>query len=132
MEIDLREFFKSIDLTDKRILAAAERGMQKVTDDLLQESRKLAPEEDGDLRNEAHTEVEAKDGRVTGAVVYATKPKRTKAYTANFSLALYLHEHRPFKDPTTPGTKPKFLEQPMKRKAERYLKMIADEIAKEL
>lgn len=130
-EFDFSSLFKGIDFAESRIRDAAERGMHKVMDDLGAESKREAPRLSGNLRNSQHIEVRATRYSVVGEVSYTVVSKNKRGW--GFNYALRLHDYpRQFKDPTTSGTRPKFLSGPLKARKQRYEEMIADEIRKEL
>lgn len=130
MEFNASSFLKQLDLLNDRAVKAAERGVQKAAEELESESEKLAPKKKGKLRKSRRVEVETKTGlRITATVSYSAVNPTKSGY--QFNYALYLHEVADF-DPTTPGTGPKFLERPLKAKSRRFIKIIAEEIKKEL
>ncbi|WP_217506271.1 HK97 gp10 family phage protein, partial [Paenibacillus xylanilyticus] len=130
MEINASAFLKQLDLLNERAVAAAERGVKKAAEELGNESDRLAPKKKEALRQSQRIDVETKSGlRITATVSYsATRPMKS-GY--QFNYALYLHEVADF-DPTTPGTGPKFLERPLKARSRRFLKIIADEVKREM
>jgi hypothetical protein len=95
-------------------------------------SRQLAPLEHGTLRRESWTEFSETADTMSGEIYYsATEDGKS----GRFNYALWLHEFggKPaFVNPTTPGTQPKYLEQPVKQYADKVNAWIADEIRKEL
>jgi len=118
-------------LYDKAV-AGAVRGVHDATDDLLRVSRDLAPLEKGTLRATAWKEVEEADGLVIGDVYYSAVED---GKGGRFNYALYMHEfggRDEYANPTTPGTQPKFLEQPLKMNADEYKRWVAEEVRKEL
>lgn len=130
-DFDTNAFEALLRQVEQRIIAGATRGMHDATDDLLRESRDLAPLDKSPLRVNAWKEVEEADGRVTGEVYYSAVEN---GGTGRFNYALYMHEFdgRPnYANPTTPGTQPKYLEQPLKENAEKYVQWIAEEIRRE-
>jgi len=113
-----------------KVVAGAERGMHDATDDLLEQSSELAPKDKGILRASAWKEVEEADGTVIGEVYYSTVEDGPNG---RVNYALITHEMGDaFANPTTPGTQPKYLEQPLKMYADEYVRWIAAEIRKEL
>jgi len=127
--IDLADFIKATTRTEARAKQAAVNGMHDAMDDLLRRSRDLAPLKKGTLRLTSWSEVAEKGGVVEGAVYYSATEK-DKGGAVNY--ALITHEMDTFKNPTTPGTQPKYLEQPFKENVERYKADIAEAIRKEL
>jgi len=129
MKFDTAGFTAGMELMQKRAVEAAKDGMHDAMDDLLLRSRNLAPLDKGTLRMTSWSEVSEKDGVVEGAVYYdATEDGKN----GRVNYALITHEMDTFKNPTTPGTQPKYLEQPFKENAERYRDEIAAAIRKEL
>ncbi|MDP5274351.1 HK97 gp10 family phage protein [Chengkuizengella axinellae] len=129
LQIDTTNLFKGLDLTKKNIQERAIEGMQKAADDLLKESKKLAPKKSGDLRMSAKVEVYVRGDTVTGEVVYTATSKTKSGWKYNY--ALKLHEMGKFKNPTTSGTSPKFLSRPLKAKYAKYMNDVASEIRRE-
>lgn len=131
MEFDFDAFFKSLDWTKIEVQMGAATGMHDATDDLLRESRELAPLKKGTLRQTSGTDVRITKEGVTGEVYFNASEKTASGDTVNY--ALITHElGESFKHPTTPGTQPKYLERPLKERADTYRKMIADSIRKGL
>lgn len=129
LELNISQLLKTLDLTSDRVLEAAKRGVQKAAEELGNDSDKLAPRDQGELRRSKKITVEVKGVTVTGSVSYSAI-RRTKSGW-DFNYAVYLHENANW-DASTPGTGPKFLERPLKAGYRRYQKIIADEIRKEL
>lgn len=131
MELNAGAFLKQLDLLNERALKAAERGVQRAAEELGNESDKLAPKgKTGKLRKSRRVDVETKTGlRITATVSYSAINPMKSGY--QFNYALYLHEVADF-DPSTAGTGPKFLERPLKAKSRRFMKIIADEVRKEM
>lgn len=130
LNFNLAPFFKSLDLTSDRVIAAAERGVKRALDELGDESYALAPKDKGELRRSRKVHVETKSGlRITGTIRYSAINRSKSGW--NFDYAVFLHELSDF-DPSTPGTGPKFLERPLKARYRRYQQIIAEEIRKGL
>ncbi|SEM81678.1 HK97 gp10 family phage protein [Paenibacillus sp. OV219] len=129
-EINLNDVYRGIDFADQRFRAAAERGMQKAMEELKADAQAGAPNLTGELRQRAHVRVSVSGYSVTGEVSFSLLKKNKRGWATD--VALFLHEHRKFKEPSTPGTGPKYLERPLKAKSARYREIIAQEIAKEL
>lgn len=128
---DFNTVIKALDRTKLDIQASAIIGVQDAVDDLLAESRDEAPLDEGTLRMTAFNEVKIADnGEVIGTVIYNAVNESETGERANY--ALILHEMGRFKNPTTPGTRPKYLERPLKKNAKRYNRMIATAIRKGL
>ncbi|WP_339194580.1 hypothetical protein MKY95_23165 [Paenibacillus sp. FSL P4-0176] len=131
IEINASAFLKQLDLLNDRAVAAAQRGVLLAVDELGDESHGLAPKgKGGVLRRSQRVEVETKSGlRITATLSYSATRATKSGH--QFNYALFLHEVADF-DPTTPGTGPKFLERPLKARSRRFLKIIADEVKKEM
>lgn len=138
IEFDYDAFFRSLDWTKLEVQKGAKEGMHDATDDLLRESRDLAPLDKGTLRKTAGKRVEATNKGVVGDVYFSATEETESGEVVNYALITHeLHSSDGysgvrFKNPTTPGTQPKYLERPLMQNAERYKKMIADGIRKEL
>ncbi|MNV37910.1 hypothetical protein D3C71_1294440 [compost metagenome] len=130
ISFDFNTLFKALDRTQEDVQASALIGVQDAVDDLLAKSRDEAPLDEGTLRMTAFTEVSANDNGAEGAVYYSAVNQSEGGERYNY--ALRLHEMARFKNPTTPGTRPKYLERPLKANAKRYNKMIASAIRKGL
>lgn len=131
MDFDTSAFLAAAERTVQRTISAAERGMGDAVDALINDSRNLAPLDTGTLRSSAYGTVEAEGTKVTGTVTYSVTEQ--SASGERFNYALYQHElGESYANPTTPGTQPKFLERPLKENAEKYLRIAAEEIRKEL
>lgn len=129
LTFDTTAFTAGLDAIDGKALTGGKRGMHDSMDDLLRRSRELAPLDKGTLRTTAWTEVETEGSSVVGEVYYSAVEDGN---SGRFNYALYTHEMSEFKNPTTPGTQPKYLERPFKENADEYLSWIAEEIRKEL
>lgn len=127
---DFNIITKALDRTKAEVQASAVIGMQDATDDLLAKSRDEAPLKDGTLRMTAFSEVTTEGDEVVGSVNYSAVEESSGG--ERFNYALRVHEMGSFKNPTTPGTRPKFLERPLKANAKRYNRMLADAIRKGL
>lgn len=127
---DFDTLFKALDRTREEVHASAIVGVQDATDDLLAKSRDEAPLKEGTLRTTSFSEVITDGAEVEGAVYFSAVNESETGERANY--ALILHEMGRFKNPTTPGTRPKYLERPLKSNAKRYNRMIATAIRKGL
>lgn len=130
IEFDFNTLLKSLDRVQEDVQASALIGVQDAVDDLLAKSRDEAPLEEGTLRMTAFNEVTTEGGEVEGAVYYSVANQSEGGERYNY--ALRTHEMPRFKNPTTPGTRPKYLERPLKENAKRYNKMIASAIRRGL
>lgn len=138
IEFDFNAFFRGLDWTKQAVKEGAEEGMHDATDDLLRVSRDLAPKDEGTLRMTAGKDVQISENGVSGEVFYSATERDSSGKLWDY--ALITHElgsdetmsGYAFKDPTTPGTVPKYLERPAKSNSDRYQKMIADGIRRRL
>lgn len=130
IEFEFETFFKALDGTKEDVLQSAIAGVSAATYDLLAESRDEAPLKKGTLRTTAGSSVEVDGNVVTGEVFYSATETTKSGERVNY--AVILHEMGEFKNPTTPGTRPKWLERPLKRDAKKYNRMIASAIRKGL
>lgn len=132
IKFDTSAFDESAAKMLTKVISGGTRGVHDATDDLLRVSRDLAPLDKGILRMTAWKEVDEADGLVIGEVFYSAVESGN---SGRFNYALYMHEFAgrdQFANPTTPGTQPKYLEQPLKMYADEYKRWIAEEIRKEL
>jgi hypothetical protein len=124
-EVNFESFFKFADHTKAEVKASAVIGVHDAMDHLLAVSREEAPLDKGTLRTTAFTNVSFDGSTLTGEVVYSATEEDGKG---RYNYALIMHEMGRYKDPTTPGTRPKFLERPLKLNATRYHRMITDAV----
>lgn len=129
INFDITAFQQTLERTASKATEGAKRGVHDAMDDLLRVSRDLAPLDKGTLRTNAWNEVEADGGTITGEVYYSAVEDGPNG---RVNYALITHEMGEYKSPTTPGTQPKYLEQPLKMHADEYMRWIAEEIRKEL
>lgn len=129
IEFEFETFFNVLDRTKEQVLESAIVGVHDATDVLLATSRDEAPLQGGTLRTTAGKDVIIDGNTVTGEVYYsATEEGRS----GRVNYAVIVHEMGEYKNPSTPGTRPKFLERPLKRDAKKYNGMIASAIRKGL
>ncbi|MCR8843082.1 hypothetical protein NQ117_05270 [Paenibacillus sp. SC116] len=138
-EFDMDAYFQSLDWSKESVRNSAALGMHDVTDDLLIKSTDEAPlsKGGGTLRRSAGKRVTVESDSVTGEVWFSATESDANGNVYNY--ALITHELGStdtstalnYKDPSTPGTRPKYLERPLKQNAEVYKRMIADAIRKE-
>jgi hypothetical protein len=129
IKVDMSAFENGMRALDGRVKRAARDGMHDAMDDLLRRSRDLAPLRKGTLRQTSWSEVETQGDSVIGEVYYSAVED---GKGGRFNYALKLHEMGEYKNPTTPGTQPKYLERPLKENAENYVEDIARKIREEL
>lgn len=134
IEFDITAFVGALDRTKSSVLKSAVVGTHDATDSLLDTSRNLAPRDEGTLRLTAGSDVQVNGDVVEGEVFYSATSESKSGERINYALITHeLHSGDGFsgvrfKDPTTPGTQPKYLERPLKENAEKYRDMIADAI----
>lgn len=136
LEIDLSRFISAMEAAPEVAGEAAKTGLHDVLDDWRRESTDLAPLDKGTLRRGIDTHVDGEginlDGEVTAAAVEVAS--RGKWAGRRFNYAYWLHEvypekHGPaFKNPTTDGTIPEFLDKPADRNDEKWVRQIEAEI----
>jgi hypothetical protein len=78
----------------------------------------------------AGKEVVNRNGQIYGEVFFSAT--ETGASGARFNYALRVHEMGEYKNPTTPGTRPKFLTRPLRTNERLYKRFIADAIRRAL
>ncbi|AWB45277.1 hypothetical protein DCC85_14280 [Paenibacillus sp. CAA11] len=128
---EFNSFITRLNRSVESVLQSAVTGVHDATDDLLALSREEAPLQEGTLRATAGTEVTVEGDEVVGEVYYSVVDQSESG--ERFNYAIYQHElGENYKRPTTPGTRPKFLERPLKANSQRYNEMIADAVRKGL
>lgn len=134
IEFDVKEFAGGLALTKEALVKAAEVGVHDATDSLLETSREFAPLDEGTLRMTAGKNVTTNGDVVEGEVFYSATETGKSGERVNYALITHeLHSGDGFsgirfKDPTTPGTTPKYLERPLKQNSDEYREMIAKAI----
>jgi len=132
-ELDLSKFIRDLNGATEAIARGAKRGLHDALDDWRREATDVAPlsENGGTLRRGIETPPIEGDGlNLTGEVVAAAfedwKGQR-------FNYAYYLHEVKgEIKNPTTPGTVAKFLDEPARQHADKWMREIEAEIEREV
>ena len=127
VEFDFSEVLAGFERKLTEIEAAAVREMGDCMDDLLAESTNIAPLDKATLRNSAWQETVSDGTAVSGAVYYSAVEE---SRSGRYNYALRVHEMDGFKNPTTPGTRPKFLSEPLKKNAATYRRRVANAIAR--
>lgn len=94
------------------ILAALHEGMGHVVDDLAGRAQRIAPVEEGTLRDSVTTDV---------VVIGGVGVEGTVAFTVPYAAAQ--HEHVEYHHPK--GGQAKYLEGPLKENASRYTEVLA-------
>lgn len=130
VEFEMGGFFKALDFSKASVQAAAKIGMDDATDELLFRAREEAPLDKGPLRQTSGKRVSVSPTGVTGEVYFSVVEKGGGGNRVNY--ALLTHEMSAYKNPTTSGTKPKYLEDPLTQNAALYQRLIADAIRKGL
>jgi hypothetical protein len=135
---DLTKFLHAIEEATAIMGDGAKRGLHDVMDEWLSKSRDLAPLDKGTLRRGMSTDIKGTGADLTGEInAVAIEVAKTGKWSGQrFNYAWYLHESgkygESFKNPSTPGTIPKFLDKPAKDNEDKWLKHIEKEIEKEL
>ncbi|WP_141500966.1 HK97 gp10 family phage protein [Paenibacillus luteus] len=116
---------------DDAVDEGAKNGTHDVLDEWKREATDLAPMEYGTLRRSIKTDVSGRgenvDGSISASVIESRNGRR-------FDYAAYLHDVYPqrhgdsFKNPTTSGTIPKFIDKPLEDNAERWAADIEREV----
>jgi hypothetical protein len=109
-------------------------------DEWLIKSRDVAPLDKSTLRKGIHTDVKGSGIDLTGEItsVAIEVAKKGKWAGQRFNYAYYLHEVYPkkygesFKNPTTSGTIPQYLDKPAKENEDKWKQHIEKEIEKAL
>lgn len=148
--LDAAKFGNLMQKSAEAMYEGAVRGVHDVMDEWSKESVDLAPlykrksskdkRPSGALRGSIDTQVKA-DGRELAGEISAVAvevARSGKRAGERFNYAYYLHEAYPkkhgtaFKNPSTSGTVPAFLDQPLEENNDKWLKMIEHEIEIEL
>lgn len=130
LDFDASQFYRFLEQQRAAVLDAAISGVHDATDHLLATSRDIAPLKTNTLRVTAGKEVEAVGGRIIGEVFYSATEESQSG--VRFNYALRVHEMGQYKNPTTAGTRPKFLSQPLKTNQKLYQQMINDAVRRVL
>lgn len=125
IEFDMSGFVKDLSISKSQLLKAVAEGIQDSTDHLLIASTNEAPLDKGILRMTAGQEVKTDGDTVTGEVFFSAVED---GGAGRYNYALRVHEMGEYKNPTTPGTKPKFLSRPLQTNSDLYRKFISDAI----
>lgn len=131
---------------NRRLAAIGRVSAQALIDvglDLWGEANKTAPKDTGDLRASAYLRF---DGRriasgeqppfvtvsdSTGGAL-SVSDRHEVRFGYGVPYALRLHEMPEYKNPTTPGTGPKWLERALTQNLDRYLRYIANRTREEV
>lgn len=144
--VDVSKLLKGIEEARDALSRGARNGLHDALDEWQRESTDLAPlykrkgpkdkRPSGTLRSGISTEVDGSGLNLTGEIS-ATAVEIT-SNGERFNYAYYLHEIYPekhgdeFKNPSVPGTIPKFLETPLEERKKEWKQKIEDEIKQEL
>lgn len=134
IEFDISAFVDGLTRSASNVRKSAKIGVGDATEHLLAASTDLAPMKKGTLRGSSGMQVDESGGVIEGEVTFSATETDKNGERANYALITHeLHSGDGFsgvrfKDPTTPGTQPKYLERPLKENAEKYRDMIADAI----
>ncbi|WNF06383.1 HK97 gp10 family phage protein [Brevibacillus borstelensis] len=144
--MDISKLIKGIEKVPETMYEAAKRGLHDVMDEWQQEAIDLAPlykrkgpkdkRPSGTLRSGIHTSVEGNGHDLSGEIHAAAVEIDSRG--RRFNYAYYLHEIYPekhgkkFKNPSTPGTIPEFLDTPLEERKREWVRKIEDEIKQEL
>ncbi|WP_379161376.1 hypothetical protein [Paenibacillus sp. sgz5001063] len=127
---DTSELFRFLAQQESRVVAAAMSGLHDATDRLLVDSRNEAPLKTGTLRMTAGKKVVNENGQIYGEVFYSATEESPSG--VRFNYALRVHEMGEYRNPTTPGTRPKFLSRPLRTNERLYQRFINDAIRRAL
>ncbi|WP_248928976.1 HK97 gp10 family phage protein [Paenibacillus hamazuiensis] len=150
IEFDSRQFKQALLETIDDVGNAVRDGLHDVLDEWQRESVDLAPlykrkgpkdkRPAGALRSSIHTDINGEgidlEGEIKAAAVEIAKSGKQAG--ERFDYAYYLHEVYPekhgksFKNPSTAGTIPQFLEDPLERNKQKWVRHIEESIESEL
>lgn len=99
---------------ERRLTAAAERGLRRGLSGVLRESNREVPYDTGELFRSSRTDMETTYSEIIGQVSY------------NTVYAVIQHERLDYRH--APGRKAKYLEDPLFREARNVLNAIASEL----
>lgn len=128
--INATGFYRFLEQRMDAVQAAAVLGMHDATDHLLAVSRDEAPQKSNTLRTTAGKEVKVIGTKIVGEVFYNVTELGSSG--VRFNYALRVHEMGEYKNPTTPGTRPRFLSRPLRTNERLYLRFIDDAIRRAL
>lgn len=129
-ELDAAGLLRHLERKMEAVEAAAEVGVHDATDHLLAVSRNEAPLKTSTLRMTAGKEVKATGTQVIGEVFYSATEQGSSGI--RFNYALRVHEMGEYKNPTVPGTRPKFLSRPLRTNERLYQRFISDAVRRVL
>lgn len=114
-EIDLSKLANVFLDSSKKIDEVAEQVLNVISEDILNQSVKLAPLDEGGLRESGSVTPAKKEGNEIAAYV---------GYSKEYALKM----HEDVYTPSTPGTGRKYLEKPIKQNAQKYADYFAEKI----
>lgn len=136
MNSSLRDLFKDMDKIEKELLKAGAKGLENGMFIIAKQSLKEAPLDEGDLRESFVGEVNGKQimgGSKSGIPIKSGSVKEKAELKVEMGYdteyALIQHENMSFKHPT-PGTKAKYLSDPLQQNEGKFMKAITKEIEK--
>lgn len=140
IELDLSRFIHALESVSNTVAQAAKTGMHDVLDEWKADAVDLAPLDKGTLRRGIDTEIDGDGLNISGKVTAVAVEVAAKGKWAGkrFNYAYYLHEvfplkhGRSFKNPSTAGTIPEFIDTPAIYKGNDWMRQIEDEIEREL
>lgn len=134
--MSIKEIEKNLNRLEKKIEKEIMKGFEEVLEDLSTQSLKECPLDTGKLRESYRVDVN-KETIIKGNK--KGKPKKVKKIkeikdgkleadaSYNTDYAVVQHEDLTFNHPT-PGTKAKYLEDPLKNNEQKYVDMMADRV----
>lgn len=126
---DVSGLYRFLAQQEAKVIAGAMSGLHDATDHLLAVSRNEAPLKTTTLRVTAGKTVKNENGRIYGEVFYSATEE---SGGVRFNYALRVHEMGEYKNPTTPGTRPKFLSRPLRTNERLYQRFVTDAIRRAL
>lgn len=127
LSLDLTKFIADLEATAEAIAEGARNGMHDALDEWKREAVDIAPIDKGTLRRGIQKgEIEGEGANLTGEItstaIESRKGKR-------FNYAYYIHEKDAGgKSLRTPGTVKRYLEAPLKKNGDKWLRNIEKEI----
>ncbi|MFS8639301.1 MAG: hypothetical protein LOD90_00515 [Symbiobacteriaceae bacterium] len=129
------------DIVEERVQQAGQAALQAVVDVGLMiwgESNKTAPKKTGDLRANAYLKFDGEElarGENPPASLAAPTGFRGRHVVEvgyGVEYAIYVHEMPPYQNPTTPGTRPKFLELAVQENRDRIARHVEQKVREAL
>ncbi|HEY8415297.1 MAG TPA: hypothetical protein VIK99_05935 [Thermaerobacter sp.] len=133
-------------LVEERVRQAGQAGLQAVVDVGLQiwhDANQTAPKRTGDLRASAYLAVDGVE-QASGeqppqsmrAPIWGGALRHVVEFGYGVHYAIYVHElgekQKEFKHPSTPGTRPKWLELTLQENRDRYQRYIEQKVQEAL